>query len=160
MAVVAIIGVLAKVVVPFFLTQSRKAQADTEVASYFAELSTKEEQYKIDKGVYFSTGASEATTWPAAPTSALQAVAPIPATWTTLRVMPPDSKARCGYVVIAGLKGQAAGALASGSFAYVPPPMTWYYVLAHCDLDDNAALDSYYFASSSDARIQKINYGK
>jgi prepilin-type N-terminal cleavage/methylation domain-containing protein len=160
MAVVAIIGVLAKVVLPMFLTQSRKAQADTEVAVFFAELQAKEESYKMDKGVYLSTSGSEGTTWPATLTSGTQTVLPIPATWSTLRVLTPQTTARCGYVVIAGTKGQPAGAIASGSFAYTPPPMNWFYILAHCNLDDNAAVDSFYFTSSTDASIKKINYGK
>jgi len=160
MAAVAIVGVLARVVVPMFLTQSRKAQADTEVAAFFAELSMKEESYKVDKGVYFSTGASETATWPATVTSATQTILPVPATWPTLRVMAPETKARCGYVVIAGTAGQPAGSIASTNFAYTTPPLSWYYMLAHCNLDDNATTDSYYFASSTSSTIQKINYGK
>jgi prepilin-type N-terminal cleavage/methylation domain-containing protein len=160
MVVVAIIGVLAKLVLPMFLTTARKAEGDTEVSTFFAELTTKEEQYKVDHGVYLSTGSGETATWPATPTPTLQNVQPIPATWTTLRVFAPTSQVRCGYVVIAGTATTgAAGAIATGSFGYTPPHLSWYYVLAHCDLDGNTAIDSYYFSSSTDSSLKTLNWG-
>lgn len=160
MVVVGIVAILAKLVLPAFATQARKSEGDTEVAQYFAELSMKEEQYKIDHGVYFSTGAGETATWPTTPTASEQTVMPLPATWTTLRVVTPTSTARCGYVTIAGTATTGTvGSIASTSFAFTAPAMSWYYVLAHCNLDNDSTKDSYYFASSKDAKILKLNYG-
>ncbi len=160
MVVVAIIGVLVKLVLPVFTRTAHRAEGDTEVATFFAELSTKEEQYKIDHGVYLATSASETSTWPATPTNALQNVTPLPATWTSLRIQPPMSQARCGYVIQTGTNaGSAVGAMASGSFHFVAPAMNWYYMIAHCNLDGNAALDSYYFASSADSSLKTLNWG-
>ncbi len=160
MVVVAIIGVLAKLVLPMFTSQARKAEGDSEVSTFFTELSTKEEGYKIDHGVYLSTGTAETNTWPATPSPTLQNIQPIPATWTTLRIAPPNSQARCGYVVMSGKNsGSAAGPIATTSFGFVPPNLNWYYMIAHCDLDGNSAKDSYYFASSTDASMKTLNWG-
>jgi prepilin-type N-terminal cleavage/methylation domain-containing protein len=159
MVAVAILGVLVKLVLPAFTTQAHKAEGDSEVGAFFAELTSKEEQYKIDHGVYLSTGASETSTWPATPSPSLQTITPLPTTWTSLRVVTPASTARCAYVAIAGISGQNGGTMATTDFGFVAPARSWYYVLAHCNLDGQSTKDSYYFASSIDARIQKLNWG-
>jgi prepilin-type N-terminal cleavage/methylation domain-containing protein len=157
---VAILGVLIKLVLPAFTSQAHKAEGDSEVAAFFAELSAKEEQYKIDHAVYLSTGTSETTTWPTTPKAQLQNVTPLPATWTSLRVVTPASTVRCGYVAIAGTATTGTvGSIATTNFGFVKPSRSWYYLLAHCNLDGNSTKDSYYFASSLDARIQKLNWG-
>lgn len=160
MVVVTLIAVLAAIALPSFAGESRKAKGDTEVAAFFAELAVREEQYAIENGRYLSTGSSESATFPATPSAKGQAIGTLPATWQTLKVRTPESSARCGYVVIAGTTGNAAGAIAGTSFAYTAPARNWFYLLAHCDLDGNSAVDSYYFASSDDAKIQKSNYGR
>src|SRR5690606_41942966 len=56
----------------------------------------------------------------------------------------------CGYVVIAGTPADSPGPLAT-AFGFVKPAdRNWFYVLARCNLDGDAAVDSYYFASSVD----------
>ena len=85
-----------------------------------------------------------------------------PATWTPLRVQPPMQKVYCGYVVRAGRGGDATnlGVKADEFGLNVAPATDWYYLLAHCDLDGNAARDSYYFTWSGDTAVQKQNDGR
>jgi prepilin-type N-terminal cleavage/methylation domain-containing protein len=161
MVAVAILGVLIKLVLPTFLTQAHKAEGDSEVAAFFAELTAKEEQYKVDHGVYLSTGTSETNTWPTAPKASLQSITPLPTTWSTLRVVTPSSQVRCAYVAIAGTATTGTvGTVASSSFGFVKPSRSWYYVLAQCNLSGQSGKYSYYFASSLDARVQKLNWGE
>jgi type IV pilus assembly protein PilE len=160
MIAVAVVAVLAAIALPSFTTQSRKAKGDSEVAAFFAELRIREEQYAVENGKYLSTGASESTTFPATATPNGTAITTLPTTWQTLKMRTPESTARCGYVVIAGLKTDAAGAVATTSFGFTVPAKNWFYMLAHCDLDGSSAVDSYYFSSSEDAKLQKLNYGK
>jgi prepilin-type N-terminal cleavage/methylation domain-containing protein len=160
MIVVAIVAVLAAIALPTFASESRKAKGDSEVAAFFAELGVREEQYAVENGRYLSTSGGEATTFPATPSPRLQTLGTLPSTWQTLKVRTPESSARCGFVVVAGAKTDAAGAIAGTTFGYTPPARNWFYLLAHCNLDGNSSVDSYYFTSSDDARIQKSNYGK
>ncbi len=159
MVVVALIAVLAAVAIPMFMAETREATGDSEVTAMFTELSLKEQEYKLENGVYFSTGATEAATFPASPTKSAQSLSPMPAQWTTLKVIPPESTAKCGYVVIAGLAGVAPGAIASGTFGFAAPQQPYYYVLAHCNLDGSSTVDGYYFQSSVDSTIKKVNAG-
>src|SRR5882724_3747828 len=160
MVVVALIAVLATIALPSFASDSRKAKGDAEVGAWFAELKVREEQYAVENGKYLSTSASESATFPATPSASGQAIGALPTTWQTLKFRLPETTARCGYVVIAGTKGDAAGAIATTTFAYTPPANNWFYLLAHCDLDGNSAVDSYYFISNDNAAFQKSNYGR
>jgi prepilin-type N-terminal cleavage/methylation domain-containing protein len=160
MVVVVMIGILAAIALPAFSSQTRKAKGDSEVGAFFAELEVREEQYAVENGKYLSTSTGESTTFPATPKPASQTLGTLPATWQALKVRTPESSARCGYVVVAGTKTDPAGAVATSTFAYTPPAKNWYYILAHCDLDGNTAVDSYYFISNDDSKIQKTNYGQ
>jgi prepilin-type N-terminal cleavage/methylation domain-containing protein len=159
MVVVALVAVLATIALPSFAGQSRKAKGDAEVSAFFAELKVREEQYAVENGVYLSTGASESATFPATPSAGAQTLGTLPATWQSLKVRTPESTARCGYVVIAGIKTGTAGAMAT-TFGFTVPAKNWFYLLAHCDLDGNNAVDSYYFIAGDDSKIQKTNYGQ
>ena len=160
MIVVALIGILAAIALPSFTRESRKAKGDSEVAAFFGELKVREEQYALENGVYLSTGASETATFPATPTAAAQTLGTLPATWQTLKIRTPESTARCGYVVVAGTKTSSAGSIATTSFGFTPPAKNWFYILAHCDLDGNNTVNSYYFISNDTSKIEKINYGQ
>jgi prepilin-type N-terminal cleavage/methylation domain-containing protein len=161
MVTVVLIGVLAAIAIPTFAGESRKAKGDAEVNALFAELAVREEQYSVENGVYLATGASETATFPATVSTTAQPLGTLPAVWQTLKVRPPEHSVRCSYVVIAGTRtSTTVGTIASGTFGYTPPARNWFYVLAHCDLDGNSAVDSYYFISSDDAKIQKSNYGR
>jgi len=162
MVVVTLISVLAAIALPSFTSESRKSKGDSEVAAFFGELAVREEQYSVENGRYLSTGASETATFPVTPGPTAQTLGTLPTTWQTLKARTPESAARCGYVVIAGTRTDVAGAIATGKFSFTVPARNWFYILAHCDLDGNTAVDSYYFMSSDDARIQKdpTNYGR
>jgi prepilin-type N-terminal cleavage/methylation domain-containing protein len=160
MVVVALIAVLASIALPSFTGQSRKVKGDSEVSAFFAELKVREEQYAVENGVYLSTGATESATFPATPSAAGQALGTLPATWQSLKVRTPESTARCGYVVMAGIANGAAGTMATSTFGFAVPAKNWFYILAHCDLDGNNAVDSYYFIANGDSKIQKTNYGQ
>jgi prepilin-type N-terminal cleavage/methylation domain-containing protein len=160
LVVVALIGILAAIALPSFAGESRKAKGDTEVAAFFGELKVRQEQYAVENGRYLSTGASESATFPATPSAAAQALGTLPATWQALKVRTPESSARCGYVVIAGTKTDSAGSLAATTFGYTAPARNWFYILARCDLDGNAAVDSFYFLSNDSSKIQKTNHGR
>ncbi|HVV84371.1 MAG TPA: prepilin-type N-terminal cleavage/methylation domain-containing protein [Kofleriaceae bacterium] len=157
---VAIVGVLAALAVQKFSKTTRKSRAG-EVQAIFAELRNREEQYHLEHGVYFSTGADEDAIYPDTPGPQAQDLAPLPATWTPLHVTPPMQKVFCGYVVQAGRGGDGTNLGAkAGEFGLAAAPATdWYYLLAHCNLDGNAARDSYYFAWSGDTKVQKQNDG-
>jgi prepilin-type N-terminal cleavage/methylation domain-containing protein len=159
MVVVGLIAVLAAVAVPMFMAEEREATADAEVNAMFTEMGLKEQEYKLENGVYFSTGATDAATFPATPTMKLQNLTPQPATWNTLKINPPEATAKCGYVAIAGLANAAPGAIASGQFGFTAPKQPYYYLIAHCNLDGSTAKDGYYFQSSTDSTIKKINAG-
>lgn len=160
MIVVAIVGVLAGLAYMKFGRQVRKARG-AEVQAIFAELRNRQEQYHLENGVYFSTGADEDAIFPAAPGLSPQALTPLPASWVSLRFKAPMSRVYCGYVVIAGPGGNGGniGAKAIEFGMLAAPATDWYYLLAHCNLDGSNARDSYYFSWSGDTRIQKQNEG-
>jgi prepilin-type N-terminal cleavage/methylation domain-containing protein len=158
--VVAVIAVLASIAVPQLMADEREANADAEVSAMFTALGIAEQQYKLENGVYFSTGASESATFPTTPgTQPQNIVTAPPAAWITLKVLTPQSTVKCGYVVIAGAANAAPGAMASGTFGFTAPKTPYYYVLAHCNLDGNSSKDGYYFQSSVSSTIQSVNPG-
>jgi len=157
--VVAVIAILAAVAIPQFISSKDGAESDSEVAGMFTALSVAEAQYKLENGVYFSTGASETALFPAVPTNTPQSLATPPASWTTLKVQTPIASAYCGYVVIAGAANQAPGAMASGTFGFAAPKQPYYYIVARCNTDGNATIDGYYFQSSVSSTIQSVNSG-
>jgi prepilin-type N-terminal cleavage/methylation domain-containing protein len=157
--VVAVISVLASVAIPQFMTDKNGGESDAEVSAMFTALSIAEAQYKLENGVYFSTGGSESTTFPATPGKAPQSLTPPPATWAALKVTPPSVTAYCGYVVIAGAANQAPGAMASTKFGFTAPKQPYFYILAHCNMDGDASADAYYFQSSVSSTIKSFNVG-
>ena len=72
---VALVGILAGLAVMKFSKQARKARG-AEVQAIFAELRNREEQYHLENGVYFSTGANENAVYPANPGAQSKAFTP------------------------------------------------------------------------------------
>ncbi|HUQ07744.1 MAG TPA: type II secretion system protein [Kofleriaceae bacterium] len=158
---VAIIGILVGLAVVGFSKQTRKARG-AEANAMFAAIRTAQESYHLENGTYYSTSASEATTWPTTPVKTAQTILPLPAAWNTLRVRVSNDRVYCGYVTIAGVANSATGigAMAQGFGLTTAPATDWFYILAKCDLDGSSTLDSYYFTWSGDTRVQKLNEGR
>ena len=173
MIVVAIIAILAKIVVPYFLREGRKAKADTEVLAMFTEIATKEEQYKSDNSqtAKYYAAAQCPTTTSTAGVDFNSTCVTTGTGWFTLRVNAPNSTVRCKYTVTIG---DANTALTPPSPFTVPcstgaacttvsPATSWYYITAVCDMDGqgDSSVNTTFFQSSLSSQIQKDgNYGQ
>lgn len=152
MITVAVIAVLALIVVPQFFKESRKTKSASEIAPMFAELSIREEQYKVDNTGYLSTATCPAT--PSAHGNAASSCTGA-ADWVALKVAPSETNLFCSYTVTAGT-GIGTNVAA---FGWTSPAGSWYYIEATCDMDDDNTKDSQYFTASSDTEIKKLNEG-
>lgn len=160
MIVVAIVGVLAAIAVPMFAGTSRKAKGMSEVAPYFQDFRTRMDQYQQENGVYPPT-IGEGTFHPATPGAQKQTVLPLPAAWTALRLrISGSTDVYCGYTWATGLANDDSniGTVAATNFGFTVPATNWYYLLAKCNLDGTGGF-SYYFTSSVDPTIRKLNEG-
>jgi type IV pilus assembly protein PilA len=157
MVVVALIGILAAVVVPSWIRESRKGRGDSEINAMFAEIATKQEQYKLDNGVYLSAATCPTT----ATTTGIDfntVCVTSGSAWSTLRINAPESVIRCTYALTAGAAGTTL--TPPTGFTIVSQPVgAWYYVVGTCELDGVAGTSSTFFQSSTDTVIQKRNYG-
>ena len=172
MAVVAIIAILAAVVIPYFFGETRKAKGKTEVTAMFGELSTKQEQFKVDWGLYFPFAGGPTTACPATTTGQAQDVTVCPTTaWNDagsppkpLRVLAPQSTVLCSYTLTSGPSTTAPAPPAGFNMVLNQPAITpagaWYFIVATCDLDGQGGLNTMYFTSSMDATLQIQNEGK
>ena len=160
MVTVAIIAVLAVLVIPTFVGESRKGKYDPEISAMFTEIASKEEAYKseLGNGNYLATSTCPASPSPTGAnfnTACVVAASP----WLTLRVNAPDSTIRCTYAVTTGLTGSVPAPPTGFSF-FANPPGPWYYLIATCDMDGQGGTNATFFQSSVDAKLQKLNYGK
>ena len=169
MVVVVIIAILAAIVVPNFIREGRKAKADTEIAAMFAEIATKEEQYKVEKGVYL-----DATQCPSSTSTAgsdFNVVCNSVSNWAALRVNATSTAIRCKYTVVSGAANTAltpttpftVPCTTGPTCTTVTPPTAWYYITAICDMDGqgDGSTNTTFFQSSLDTKYQKDgNYGQ
>jgi prepilin-type N-terminal cleavage/methylation domain-containing protein len=157
MCVVAILGVIAAFMLPSFFGQNLKARGTSESASFMAELRFREEQYKTENSTYLPL-----SKYPSTPTKDPQTLTTLPGDWMTLRVNPPQRTAYCGYQVVAGDQASPApSGMVVTDFGFAKPATgSWYYILAHCNLDGSSTTDGYYFTSSMDTRIQSKDSGR
>jgi prepilin-type N-terminal cleavage/methylation domain-containing protein len=157
MVVVGLIAILAAVVIPQWMRQTRKTKGDSEINAMFVEIATKEEQYKIDNSAYLAT-----TSCPASPTTVgvnfQTSCVTTGSAWATLRVNPSESVLRCTYGVTAGVAGATLTPPAGFTVANQPAG-AWYYILAICDLDGQGGTNTQYFQTSLDTKMQKTNFG-
>jgi prepilin-type N-terminal cleavage/methylation domain-containing protein len=161
MVVVAIIAILAAIVVPTWMRESRKAKADSEINAMFTEIGIKEEQYKSESsaGQYLAA----TTACPSTPssdgvdfnTTCVTTGSP----WADLRILATDSKIRCTYAVTTGAAGATMTA-PTGFTVANQPAGAWYYLVATCDMDGQGGTNAQFFRTSVDTVIQKYNYGK
>ncbi|MGE0869911.1 MAG: prepilin-type N-terminal cleavage/methylation domain-containing protein [Kofleriaceae bacterium] len=153
MITVAIIAVLAVVVVPQFTGESRKSRASTEVNAMFGELAIRQDQYRVENGVYLATAACPAT--PSATAQDASGCIAAGTDWAKLRVRLPSEKLRCSYVTTVGT---TAGTNNPSGFTFTSPASAWYYIIATCNMDGTGG-NSTYFISSTSSAIQKLNEG-
>jgi prepilin-type N-terminal cleavage/methylation domain-containing protein len=164
MFTIAVISILAAIALPSFFSESRKAKALSEVQPIFNDLRIRLEQYMQENGHYPAT-IGESTLHPStAPSTTRQPINPLPTTWQAIKVrISGNDEVYCGYTWATGLAnagtniGPQAGA---APFSFTAPTTDWYYLLAKCDMDGDGSVFSYYFASSTNPTIQRLNEGR
>jgi prepilin-type N-terminal cleavage/methylation domain-containing protein len=155
MIAVVIVAVLAAVAMPSFFAESRKTKSSSEVSAMFAELTTKEEGYKLDHNSYLTAAAC-----PASPSSSLQDATGCIASgqpWSTLRVQLPEAKLYCSYAITTGAGGTTPHP--PSPFTMSTPAASWYFIVATCDMDGSSAKNATYLINSLDTTIQRSNEG-
>ncbi len=177
MIVVGIVAILAAVVIPNFMSQTTKSKRLTEISAMFAEISVKQDQFKIERSKYMGL-ASDAnyygtTTCPTAIPTADYNFSTTCSTsgsaWELLRISPTSSALRCQYAITAGMGGTAVGATtftpptpflnSKGAVGAEPMPAgAWWYILAKCD-EKAGGTTAEYYRSSQDPKLQKRNEG-
>lgn len=163
LVVVIIVGILAAIAVPQFTRQSAKAKS-AEVPGMFAAIKTAQLAYKSEYGMFLSTGSGETDFYPAllatgepkkkdwAPASGSK--------WIDLGVQPPDSRVYCGYVTLGGSSGVSpSGSYGQNIFRNQVPQKPWFYIVAACDLDGKAAVNTVYITSSDVEKTLVKNEG-
>jgi len=158
--VVAIVGILAAVVVPNWASTARNKKYDPEISAMFAEISTREEQYKSEQGngTYLT-----ATNCPATPNpkgidfNAACVTASSP--WALLRVNPTDSSIRCTYAINTGLSGVVPAVPVGCAAAPAALTGSWYFIVATCDMDGKGGTNATFCASSWNTQQSNANYG-
>lgn len=149
MIAVAIVAVLAAVVIPSFVKESTRSKAKSEVQPMFAELSTRQDQYKTEAGSYLAVPACPPTASKQG-TDMTSAACATGTEWTALRVLAPQSKLTCSYTVSVGDAGVAPNtdALWPSWITATPPTpgLGWYFIVATCP-------DGAYFTASWDSTI-------
>jgi prepilin-type N-terminal cleavage/methylation domain-containing protein len=159
MFVVVLIAILAAIAVPAFTEEANKGKATSEVSAMFAQLSLREEQYKVDNNTYLSVAVCPATTHFAADVDVTAACTNI--IWLPLRVSPPTAFLYCQYQVFSGTGPGTANATVAGNvftFTSTSPPGAWYYLTAICDMNGDGTFSTY-ITSSWDPRLQKAGEG-
>ncbi|MEJ7603173.1 MAG: type II secretion system protein [Kofleriaceae bacterium] len=161
LVVIALIAILATVALPSFFSTSRRAKGMAEVQPLFSDLRQRMESFAQENGLY-PASIGEGTLHPAVPAAQPQTLFPLPATWTALKLRPSGSdQVRCGYTWVSGLRDDPTNIGSEGTaFGFTAPAVNWYYLLAHCDLDGDSSVDSYYFSSSVDPKIRARNEGR
>jgi len=165
MVALAVIAILAVIALPSFFGESRKAKAFSEVQPLFNDLRVRLEQYLQENGHYPATIGEGALHPASAPSTTRQPLNPLPQPWQDLKVRISGNDAvYCGYTWVTGQAnnpaniGPQAGVFGFGTPA--PPQADWYYLLAKCDMDGDNSTFSWYFASSTDPTILKLNEGR
>jgi prepilin-type N-terminal cleavage/methylation domain-containing protein len=150
MIVVAIIAVLAIVVIPSFMKESKRGKSKSEVHPMVSELSTREEQYKLEQNAYLDAAACPPSAIAAGTTMAgLACATNAGQPWVLLRAQAPQSTLTCSYVV-----GTGAASVSPAAHAEWPswataltPAVSWYFIKATCP-------DTEYLWSSWDTKLK------
>lgn len=157
MLVVVVLGILAKVALPYFAEDSRKTRARAEVNAVLAELAAREEAYKSSTDTYLSATACPATT-----STTGQDASSCTASggaWQPLSVALPERKLYCSYTITSGLKGATPTPPSPFDMGTKAQASGWFYIVATCDMDGSSTKNSTYLISSYDGRIVGSNEG-
>lgn len=157
----AVISILAVIALPSFFGESRKTKAFAEVQPMFNDLRVRLEQYLQENGKY-PVVAGETPPHPSStPGTTKRSINPLPPSWTPLNVRISGSdQVYCSYMWSAGLAGDPAHISTQATImGFTAPTTDWYYVLAQCDMDGDGVTFSYYFTSSVNTDIQRLNEG-
>lgn len=172
MVTVVVISILAAIALPSFFGEARKVRASAEVQPMFNDLRVRLEQSMQENGVYPAT-IGEGTMYP--PTQPPPAwdltTNALPAAWQAIKVrISGTDQLWCTYTWATGLANASSniGPIAAGSatstppagFGFTAPATDWYYLLAKCDMDGDPSTFSWYFSSSVDPAIKKLNEGQ
>ncbi len=153
MFVVVIIAVLAVIAIPQFMSDGRKTKSRSEVVAFFAELSTRQEQYRVDATGYLTTAKCPAATSTTGTTVDCTAAGK---PWVGLNVKVPLATATCTYVMTAsagaGTVNVSAGTPAT-TYTFTSPTGPWYHIVAECDQDGDGTTSTF-FTSSVDPTIK------
>ena len=155
MITVAVIAILAAIAIPMFSKETRKSKAKSEVGAMFGELAIRQDQYKLENGVYLATAACPATTVPSGTAAASCVTSSGP--WVPLKVRLPSEKLICSYVTTIGT---GTGATPPTGFSFTSPLGTWFTILATCDGDGNTSVNASYYVTSNNPQIQVLNEGR
>jgi prepilin-type N-terminal cleavage/methylation domain-containing protein len=184
MIVVVIIGILAALATAGFKRWIGRARS-AEAVGMLAEMSAKEQMYKLEFAAYLPLRADNKPDLPspdegsaafypqAAGSAALESVRTSvsiadstkwPTSWQTVGLRPRDSKLYCTYLTNAGSAGSATTGLTYGTLlvgANTAAP--WYYTLAACNLTGATGYPdevSIYALSSVGTSLAVFNEGK
>ena len=95
------------------------------------------------------------------PTDQYRDLGTLPASWTALKFGAPATRALCTYVVQTGTPTSGTVGPMGASFGMVASTAkNWFYILARCNLDGATSAYSWYYLSSTDQKVQKLNHGK
>jgi prepilin-type N-terminal cleavage/methylation domain-containing protein len=163
MVAVAVISILAVIALPSFFRESRKTKAFSEVQPMFNDLRVRLEQYLQENGSYPAT-IGETTLHPTSTPSATRLpINPLPTAWQAVKIrVTGNDQVYCGYTWVTGLANEGAniGPRASAApFNFTAPSTDWYYLLAKCDMNGDGTVFSWYFASSTNPTIEKLDEG-
>jgi prepilin-type N-terminal cleavage/methylation domain-containing protein len=175
MMALAVLGILATLAVVAYTRNLRKARA-AEVPQMFGELSTKQEAYRAENGVYLSAcpnpGIPSATSvdcnendyfpTPLPGKGQAMAVGTLPNRWVVLRVAPGRSSLYCQYNLIAAPAGFSPTNLGpTGQLLYPTAPIQdYYYMLARCDWDGDPTVMAAYAQRGDSSVLGVDNEGK
>jgi len=160
----AVVSILAAIALPSFFGETRKSNASAEVQPLFSDLRVRLEEHMQEHGRY-PAGAGETTWNPSAPPSTTRVPLDLTlAAWLPLKLRTSgEDRVFCRYTFQTGAANDGAnivGTEAAARFAFTAPPTEWYYLLAKCDMDGDGAVFSWYFASSVDPVIRKVDEGR
>ena len=157
MIAVIVIGILAAIALPNFLHESRESKARSEVAAMFAELTTKEFQYKIDNPTYLQAAACPGGT-PSSTARDATACSGTGGVWEPMRVNLPEQELYCTYEIQTGTASEVPAPPGNPPFTMTQPATSWFYILATCNMTGGPT-SALYFTSSVDTTIQAQNEG-